>query len=49
MKLVNLIIIFNCIILLYLFINLKKNESFAVYISPQVKRKLNKKKKKKKK
>ena len=32
MNIVNLIIIFNCILLLYLFINLKSNEKFAVYI-----------------
>ena len=40
MSIVNLIIILNCIVLLYLFINIKNSESFAVYIKPEIKNKM---------
>ena len=39
MNIVNLIIVLNCIVLLYLFVNLKTNEDFAVYIPSKIKNK----------
>ena len=37
---INLFIIIVCIFLLYMFINLKNNENFAVYIPNNVKQKI---------